>query len=150
MSYVDERLAEIRSQTALIARERETLDALREVNKKPTKDDIEWESMQRAPVGYVYFIRSDGLVKIGFSTDVAKRLNNIRVGCPTGGKLVAAIPGTEDTETYFHKLFSKYRERGEWFRIEGLLADMLKALPATVTLPERKEKRKARVVELDF
>jgi hypothetical protein len=148
MSYVEQRLAEIRSQSTAEDREKETLAALKEVHKKPSKDDLEWESMQRAPVGYVYFIRSGNLVKIGFSADVASRLTNIRVGCAMGARLVAAIPGTEDTETYFHKLFEGNKEHGEWFRIEGLLADVLKRLPTTVTLPERKLKRKASEISL--
>lgn len=147
--YVRERLAQIHHETCLSAREKEVVAILREATRKKTKEEIEIESMARVRVGYVYFIQSGGRVKIGFSTDVINRLSNLKVGNPIGAKLVAAIPGTEDTEAYFHKMFNAYREQGEWFLIDGLLKDMLKTMPTSVTLPERKARRPKPVV-FDF
>ena len=140
MSYVQERLAEVRKQAAAEAREREIVGALRDEKRAKTKAEREEESLHLAKVGYVYFIESAGLVKIGFSTDVVNRLSNLRVGCPVDARLVAAIPGTEDTEAYFYKMFAKLRQKGEWFLIEGLLERMLTTMPSSITIPERKRK----------
>lgn len=141
MSYVQERLAEVRKQAAAASREKEIIGTLRDERRIKTKAEKQEESLHLAQVGYVYFIESAGLVKIGFSTDVINRLSNLRVGCPVDATLVAAIPGTEDTEAYFHKMFSSMRHKGEWFRIEGLLAKMLATMPSSVAIPERKPKR---------
>lgn len=146
-NYVKDRLAQIHSEVGLSVREKEIAAALREDSRKKTKEELEVESMARVSVGYVYFIKSGSMVKIGFSTDVVNRLSNLKVGNPFGSNLVAAIPGTEDTEAYFHKMFADYRKQGEWFSIEGLLKTMLKAMPSCVTLPERKARRK---LPLDF
>lgn len=144
--YVRERLAQIHAETGLSAREKETIAILREATRKKTKEELEVESMARVSVGYVYFIKSGPRVKIGFSTDVISRLSNLKVGNPNDTKLLAAIPGTEDTEAYFHKMFASYREQGEWFLIDGLLKTMLKTMPTSVTLPERKARRPKTVV----
>jgi len=140
-NYVKERLAQIHSEAGLSAKEKEIAAVLREDTRKKTKEEIEIESMARVSVGYVYFIKSSDMVKIGFSTDVVNRLSNLKVGNPFGSRLVAAIPGTEDTEAYFHKMFAEYRSQGEWFRIDGLLKVMLKTMPGYVSLPERKANR---------
>lgn len=137
-TYAQQRLAEIRSETAAKDREREVLSTIRDLKKTPTRDEVETISRSVTSVGYVYFLKSAGRVKIGFSTDVASRLSSIRTGCPVESRLVAAVPGTEDTETYFHRMFAAYRERGEWFRCEGLLAAMLRDMPSTITVPDRR------------
>ncbi|MCY1218447.1 hypothetical protein D9M72_303960 [compost metagenome] len=138
-TYTQERLAQIRKEQEDQLRESALLAELKSDRefRKLSKAEVEEQSLAASIAGYVYFIKSAGLVKIGFSSDVLSRLSNLRVGCPVDSKLVAAIPGTEDTELYFHKMFAKLRERGEWFRAEGMLAEMLKRMPTSVTLPER-------------
>lgn len=63
--------------------------------------------------GWVYYIELDGLIKIGFSTNVANRM---RAYAPTA-KLLAAEPGTKKVERARHQHFGAYLARGrEWFQ----------------------------------
>lgn len=139
-TYVKERLAQIRTVEIAKAREQEAIAALREERLFLTKAQKEQRSLLRAKVGHVYFIKAGGLVKIGFSSDVLNRMSNLRVGCPVDSELVAVIPGTEDTELYFHKMYKSTREKGEWFRLEGQLADFIKRMPSSVAIPDRGDK----------
>ena len=70
-------------------------------------------------VGVVYYARCDGLIKIGFSTNVRERMKNL------GAVLVYSEPGTLRDEKAAHHRFGLYWERGEYFREEGDLADFL-------------------------
>lgn len=75
--------------------------------------------------GYVYFMRMGNSVKIGFSTDVGKRLKAIQTACPLPAKVIKIIPGSDQTERYFHHHFAAYRQSGEWFHLDGELAAFL-------------------------
>lgn len=62
----------------------------------------------------VYFVKdlATGLIKIGHSNDVRKRLRAIfREGNPY--ELLGIIEGNKDW--YFHSLFDEVRAKGEWF-----------------------------------
>jgi len=76
--------------------------------------------------GYVYFIGGEGRVKIGFANNVAKRLKALRTSCPFELRLLASFPGKMKREREFHERFSSLRMSGEWFRLEGALAEFLK------------------------
>ncbi|ASK88483.1 GIY-YIG nuclease family protein [Sphingorhabdus sp. SMR4y] len=83
--------------------------------------------------GYVYFIQCEltKLVKIGFSESYpTKRMRGLQTG--SGGKLhlIAFIKTTFDREGELHRRFAEQHERGEWFRLEGDLADWLMELDA--------------------
>ena len=68
---------------------------------------------------YVYFIEADnGLVKIGKSKDVRKRLNALRGASPISLRLLFSIDCNGQaikTEKRFHKMFAAKRKHGEWF-----------------------------------
>jgi predicted GIY-YIG superfamily endonuclease len=73
---------------------------------------------------YVYMIRccnKDGFIKIGVAKNIAKRLENLQIGCPYPLKLIASIrcesvKHAYSMESNLHGLFKKQRIRGEWFR----------------------------------
>jgi hypothetical protein len=79
----------------------------------------------------VYFLRRDGTdeVKIGYSTQVNFRMANLRGA--NGGKLtlLATVSGGRDAESRLHKRFSRYRIQGEWYRLDGKLAEYVASLP---------------------
>jgi len=50
-----------------------------------------------------------------------QRLAALQTSNPYQLSIVKSIPGTFKTEKDFHRIFSKYRIRGEWFRNEGVL-----------------------------
>lgn len=60
----------------------------------------------------VYFAqrRQHGLIKIGYSRNVANRLQQM------GAKMLGVVPGDRVTEKELHKRFDHLRARGEWFR----------------------------------
>lgn len=72
--------------------------------------------------GYVYFLKADnGLIKIGRSKNLDKRLDHFTTKLPYKLKLVHQIK-TNDTnklEKHFHELYSNRRIRGEWFDLSN-------------------------------
>lgn len=63
--------------------------------------------------GFVYYIRIDGLIKIGYTVDIRERTR----AYPPTSELLAAHPGTTELEQQMHRQFAAFRERGrEWFR----------------------------------
>jgi T5orf172 domain len=86
------------------------------------------ESMQpQSPAGWVYFIRSGALIKVGYTTDLSKRMRSYNSHNPDV-QLMAVVPGTRDDEAAYHKRFAAQKVRGEWFRLSGSLATMLHGL----------------------
>lgn len=84
--------------------------------------------MSRTRIGSVYFLVAEDQpwLKIGWATDVAKRLSQLQTGNPSCLHLILSIPGTIVTEALAHVCLTVAR-RGEW-RALG---------PQTVALVER-------------
>jgi hypothetical protein len=62
--------------------------------------------------GWVYYIQIDGLIKIGYAADVAKRMRSY----PPTAQLLAVEPGTLKVEKARHQHFGKHLAKGrEWF-----------------------------------
>lgn len=80
--------------------------------------------------GYVYAIQSEcGLVKIGWSSDPARRLHKIQSDTPNKCVLVGAFVGGRDLEAEVHVQLRLWHVRGEWFRNDGAVAQMLASMP---------------------
>lgn len=77
-------------------------------------------------IGYIYFLRSGDMVKIGFAANVKSRLAALRTAAPNS-ELLLTIPGTQATERFLHAHFHAYRCYGEWFRLEYGLASFISA-----------------------
>jgi hypothetical protein len=71
----------------------------------------------------VYFVQSGEFVKIGISSGAANRLQKMQVGNPTKMEPLFSLPGGKEREAALHGRFRAYHHRGEWFRLEGELAD---------------------------
>lgn len=70
--------------------------------------------------GWVYYIRMGDAIKIGYATDVAKRMR----AYPPTAELLAAHPGTTQTERDMHKRFRADLSQGrEWFNPSDNLMD---------------------------
>jgi hypothetical protein len=78
----------------------------------------------------VYYVRAPdlGLVKIGFAEKPKARFSKIQSDSPTRLVLAAVEAGNEVIEQARHVQFAEYRQRGEWFRHEGRLAEHISAL----------------------
>lgn len=77
-------------------------------------------------LGYVYFIASGGKVKIGRAKSIKARMNALQSGCPYPIRLVRYEQGGARQEERYHRKFAAYRDRLEWFRVEGDLEAFLR------------------------
>ncbi|MFT4264746.1 MAG: GIY-YIG nuclease family protein [Nocardioides sp.] len=100
----------------------------------------------RAPrIPQVYVIERGRWVKIGKSVDVPSRLKVLKNGgstMPDGMvigpfNLLFTIP--HDCETELHQRFSVYRDRGEWFRHEGEVAEWTAGMRRNAQAPFKLE-----------
>jgi hypothetical protein len=66
---------------------------------------------ERVP-GWVYYIEIDGTIKIGYTANIYTRMR----AYPPTAKLLAAEPGTKNTERARHSIFGAHLAHGrEWF-----------------------------------
>lgn len=73
---------------------------------------------------YTYFIDINGeYIKIGTSKEPARRLGQLQVNCPYEARLVGVLRG--DYERELHKRFKHLRHRGEWFRLDKQILDLV-------------------------
>ena len=78
-----------------------------------TKQDLE---NAPAPESFVYMLYSQGLIKIGFSTDFIARLDKLRAASAAPMTVIWLGLGTRLLEGELHKRFKSLRANGEWFR----------------------------------
>ncbi len=76
-----------------------------------------------AETGFIYFVRPRRakVVKIGFASDIQKRLATLQTGHHSKLEIMASIPGTMQDEHRWHKRFVGDRVRGEWFNLSDRL-----------------------------
>lgn len=67
-------------------------------------------------LGVIYFIRTRKAIKIGYATDLKKRLTQLQVGNSNPLKVMLTVPGTKEDEALLHHLLREHRIRGEWFK----------------------------------
>ena len=93
--------------------------------------DHKWsrpEPVRIEPKVETYFIQSggeDGPVKIGRTTDLAKRIASLSTGSPKTLRVLRVMDG--DHESAMHWQFKHLRVRGEWFAYDGMLKDFLES-----------------------
>ena len=63
----------------------------------------------------VYFIKQNDYIKIGYTNNLNKRLNQLQVSSPVKLEVLGIIKGSLEDESNYHKMFSKYHSYGEWF-----------------------------------
>lgn len=94
-----------------------------------------WQSprkRERVPLpegSVVYFVGNEtGSVKIGWTTDLRRRMAQLRTGTPGALQVLAWTPGGEVLERHFHSAFKHARLAREWFRrtpeIDALIAEL--------------------------
>lgn len=69
--------------------------------------------------GRIYFLKAycGRYVKIGYATDVAKRVTSLDLSHPEPLTLLGSVPGNMRIEKFFHRKFRDQRARGEWFHL---------------------------------
>jgi hypothetical protein len=78
--------------------------------------------------GSVYFVACGAYVKIGFAEAVPKRLTELQLANPEPLVLIGQVPGGLDRETELHRLFAKWRHRGEWFHLNDETRNLIEGL----------------------
>lgn len=69
------------------------------------------------PEPYVYFIQIETCpIKIGFTTNLGKRMDNMATTIPGEMRVLWLEPGGRGCEMTWHKRFSAHRIGKEWFR----------------------------------
>jgi len=78
--------------------------------------------------GFVYFLRSGDLIKIGFATNIRKRITDLQIANPGELVLLASMRGSPWIEKKLHHRFRSLRSRGEWFSSGPRLLDFIKTI----------------------
>lgn len=68
-------------------------------------------------MSHVYFVQvGDGPIKIGFASDISKRIGELQIANHEQLHLRALIAGGRAKEAEYHLRFAQHRISGEWFR----------------------------------
>lgn len=75
----------------------------------------------------VYFVVADAvkMVKIGVTTNLRERLSAIRTSSPVSVRVAGFVLGGRKTERRIQLSFHEHHSHGEWFRLEGRLAEFV-------------------------
>jgi len=85
-------------------------------NKEFIKKVLEYNPL------FVYFITSsEGLIKIGLSSNPEKRLKTLQTASPYYLKLIYKMYGSRELEKYLHELFKQYHVKNEWFECSEVI-----------------------------
>jgi hypothetical protein len=90
----------------------------------PWRDVDRPEATKGRTSGTVYVI---GYAKIGRTTSVPRRVKELQAGVPGTIEVFKSFLGTLATERNLHKRFAPYRLLGEWSKVDGDLAEFIKA-----------------------
>lgn len=83
--------------------------------------------------GVVYYLRSGGYIKIGWTSDLTKRMR----AYPPDSLLLAHHPGTRADETTMHRKFAAHRTHGrEWYAMVPPLVRHIDQIKATHGAPD--------------
>ncbi len=77
----------------------------------------------------VYFAqREDGPIKIGFSSDVMRRVFELRRYVRRPVELLACFPGAKPDELRLHERFAEFALGGEWYDAQPPLVEYIDSL----------------------
>lgn len=84
-------------------------------------------SRDGTPVGTIYFVRASNTtrVKIGWASDLKRRLSELQTASPFKLKLLASFAGTMGDEQQLHLRFREDRLHREWFNLSNEMRQYL-------------------------
>lgn len=71
----------------------------------------------------LYLIKSSSYIKVGYTTNINKRLCAYNT-CNPDYELIDVVEGSKQDESEFHQLISQYRYKFEWFYYNDYIIDM--------------------------
>lgn len=97
----------------------EALTRGRRARAASRRGDIAWArekkllDTRRNQPGWIYYLHINDMVKIGYTTDIVRRIRDY----PPNSPLLGVHPGTPELEKQFHEIFKGSLAQGrEWFR----------------------------------
>lgn len=103
----------------------------------PKIETVALPALGPGETGHIYVVGNETgeYVKIGWSTQVRRRLLAMQTYIPTSLKIYSVISGSRTTEASLHARFADLRANGEWFRLEGPLLEWVSRNRAIAHLP---------------
>ncbi len=128
IDYIDPPTRRMNEQIEALRRQKEANVAAVERGEKIAKD-------ARVGVGgYVYFVRVDDLIKIGYSTQPYQRLR----AYPPNAEVLGVFPGTKKLERDLHGRFRFALRKGrEWFRVADEILEYVNEMVAHYGPPDK-------------
>lgn len=84
--------------------------------------------------GVVYYVKNAGHIKIGWTSDLPRRMRQYPPGC----ELMAHHAGTRADETALHQRFAVHRSHGrEWYPLAPVVLDHIQRMVAEHGQPDR-------------
>lgn len=102
--------------------------------ERKRKKDIENSTVHKnnkASKDRVYFVKAGEYIKIGYTSNIQKRLDSLQTGSPVKIECLCLINGDRRTESNLHKKFAKYRVLREWFEMADELLKYIQTLKDT-------------------
>lgn len=122
-----------RAKTRFVDEYRLWLKAVNRVDRGLGLENFTWSEKRRvwalnSCIHTIYFVASvaDGLIKIGRTTDIEKRMAGLCNMSPTPLQLVAAVKYHPYLERLIHDHLSDYRAHGEWFYADKPVIEFLR------------------------
>lgn len=75
----------------------------------------------------VYAIAVGHMVKIGYTSDLGRRMKEIQSACAERIDCLGTAPGGRPLEAALHRQFASARRHGEWFELTGVERTELRA-----------------------
>lgn len=95
-----------------LAQKDETIAHLRSWLQQERQPEKQPKRTKAVEGGFIYFLLSDNLVKIGWASDLDERMK----AYSPGARILAVMPGTKADETRMHHKFADLKgNRREWF-----------------------------------
>ncbi len=92
---------------------------------------------KKMPAVYLIADVANNVCKIGYSTNVKKRIKTLQTSYPHQLTIISAIHGDKLLEEQLHNLFSQYRLKGEWFILSEDIAEYFQDINAVEQILER-------------
>lgn len=90
----------------------------------------------------IYFISAGpSRIKIGWTSDIARRMKELQIGAAPRLALLAFVPGTKAEEAGLHQRFAHLHVRGEWFRATSELTEAIRAISDNRLSSDQKRER---------
>lgn len=95
----------------------------------------QWSKARDYGLVYVYFVECEGLIKIGCTVNMERRMASLQTSQAKDLRLLAMAVGDNYGERLLHQQFREARQRGEWFEKTPALMRLIEAIAAAPGVP---------------